>query len=462
MGNSQSRHELEGVNRREQKGGVFWPILTLVLAVLLVWALFFKPGKEELTIVPEEPERFYAAERPAEEEPVPAPVVADPVVPLVTRVTKEADLQKLSKDIDLKIDFQAEEGGVASVERKKRGSYQANYTLNLILPKAAQTREEVSQANSKLMEILPGLEGMLESAKISPWYDQLYENKVTRMRKNLSRLDSLLTRHNFYDCQTMLNLTHAESGQRVFLLQAEMDVVSDGSDGDRLAEMPDEIVNSTHYQPFTSYSWPKLTDVPNPMVAGWRKRIGNADEELTAAGTTEARKQWLRERKNYLQRGIEDMERRSFLVADYDPFIVIPVNVITDREDAFAPNVGDYAAVIYGEKIYPAIVGDGGPTFKIGEASLRLAKEINSRASPYSRPVSDLTVTYVVFPRTGETPWRVPDYGFWKSRCSELLDSIGGLGEGYELHEWTDLFPKEESVEGRDRSPSGPADGGPE
>ena len=49
----------------------------------------------------------------------------------------------------------------------------------------------------------------------------------------------------------------AGSGRGVFLLQAEMDVVSDGSDGDRLPVMPEEIVTSTNYQPFTSYGWRK-------------------------------------------------------------------------------------------------------------------------------------------------------------------------------------------------------------
>ena len=46
--------------------------------------------------------------------------------------------------------------------------------------------------------------------------------------------------------------------------------------------MPDEIVNSTHYQPFTSYGWPKKTKTPNPMVAGWEKRIGERLKEIAA------------------------------------------------------------------------------------------------------------------------------------------------------------------------------------
>ena len=121
-----------------------------------------------------------------------------------------------------------------------------------------------------------------------------------------------------------------------------------------------------------------------------------------------------------------------------------PVNLLTNRSDPFAPKVGDYAVVVYGEKIYPCIVGDGGPTFKVGEVSLRMAKEINERASPYSRPVSDLTVSYVVFPGSREPKNGPPDYEVWRQKCHELLQEIGGLGDGYQLHQWTDLLPKTE------------------
>jgi len=424
-----------------------WALVSLVLAVLLVVVLLReRPEPNEGLVVPEAgsgeapelPTRFA--------EPGPPPQLPEAAVPAVTRIATGTDIQALSKDIDLKITFVPSQGGLASVERRDRKSYVADYTLQLRVPTAAKSEEELATVNGQLLTILPGLSSMLPEAKISPWYGTLYSNKAERMKRNLKRLDQLLTRHNFYDCQTMLNLTHPETGKRVFLMQAEMDVVSDGSDGDRLAKMPDEIVNSTHYQPFTSYSWPKTGRAINPMIAGWETRIKNADQELAAAGTSEARKEWLRERKKYLKRGVEDMKSRSYLVADYDPFVVMPVNVIKDREDPFAPNVGDYVAVIFGGKVYPAIVGDGGPSFKVGEGSLRLAKELEPRSSPYRRPVSDLTVTYVVFPRSAETPWRAPNYEHWRARCGELLAEIGGLGEGLELHQWKDLFPKKEVV----------------
>lgn len=145
-------------------------------------------------------------------------------------------------------------------------------------------------------------------------------------------------------------------------MQAEMDVVSDGSDGDRLATMPDEIVNSTHYQPFTSYGWPKKTKTPNPMIAGWEKRIEAGTKEMKEPGTTADRKKWLTDKTAMLKRGVQDLKARSYLIAEYDPFIVIPVNLLTASSDPFAPNVGDYAVVIYGRKFtHASLVMAGRP-----------------------------------------------------------------------------------------------------
>lgn len=375
-----------------------------------------------------------AAKRPGEQ-------AADPEPPLSAHTAQSGgDVRTLRSGIPFKSEVKVEKGGIASKERKDGDSYVAEYTLKLRLPEPSKTLEQLQTVNPKLGTLLPGLPAMMEKAAVSRWFFELYDNKTKRVRQDANRLNELLTKHNYYDCETILNLSHPQSGRKVFLLQAEMDVVSDGSDGDRLASMPDEIVNSTHYQPFTSYGWPKKTSTANPMVAGWEKRIEGANKELADSKTTAERKSWLRERIKYLKRGIEDMKARSFLIAEYDPFIVIPVNLL-GASDPYAPKVGDYAVVVHGEKIYPAIVGDGGPTFKVGEASLRMAKEINRRASPYSRPESNLVVTYLVFPGSREETKGPPDYEKWRSRCEELLKDVGGVGPGVELHRWQNLLP---------------------
>ncbi|MCU0794911.1 MAG: glycoside hydrolase family 75 protein [Akkermansiaceae bacterium] len=369
------------------------------------------------------------------------------VLPPVNEHTASSggDVRRLRSEITLETRVELEKGGLASIERKSADAYKASYKLQVRLPKASTTLAELEQVSPKLGEILPGLPAMLEKPEVSRWFYVLYDNKTQRVKRDAALLNELLTRHNFYDCETILNLRHPGSGRRVFLMQAEMDVVSDGSDGDRLATMPDAIVNSTHYQPFTSYGWRKRTSTPNPMVAGWEQRIRNADAELADPATTADRKAWLRDRKEYLKRGIADMKARSFLIAEYDPFIVIPVNLLTASGDPWAPKVGDYAVVVHAGILYPAIVGDGGPTFKVGEASLRMARQINPQASPYSRPVSDLTVTYVVFPGSREKEREAPDYEKWRSKCGQLLDEIGGIGSGKTLFEWKNLLPQPQS-----------------
>jgi hypothetical protein len=100
--------------------------------------------------------------------------------------------------------------------------------------------------------------------------------------------------------------------------------------------------------------------------------------------------------------------------------------------------MGDYAAVIYKDRIYPAICGDYGPQTKIGEGSLRLAKAINPKSTPRYRPVSDVSVTYLIFPGSRDLPPGPPDYARWLQRCRALVDRMGGLSSGAAWHQWQD------------------------
>lgn len=350
------------------------------------------------------------------------------------------DVRQLRSGIPFKTEVKIDAGGPASRERTDPQSYTASYRLELRLPKPATSLAELAAVNPDLERMLPGLGPLLAKAEVSPWYERLYQHKLERVRRDAHLLNEVLTKHNLYDCETILQFRDS-AGKPVFLMQAEMDVVSDGSDGDRLPRMPAEIVDSTNYQPFTSYGWAKRGSTPNPMVAGWERRVAGGLTELEDPATTAERKAWLRDRIAYLKRGIADLKARSFLIAEYDPFIVMPVNLLTAR-DEFAPKVGDYAVVLHGGRAYPAIVGDGGPIYKAGEASLRMARQINPKASPYSRPVSDLKVTYLVFPGSRDAEKGPPDYAKWRQRCHELLNRMGGLGTGHALHLWEDTLPK--------------------
>ena len=382
----------------------------------------------------------------AQQESVPQLIIQPPID---HTASSGGDIRKLSKGMMLKTKLTVEKGDSASAERNRDESYTAHYELKIKLPKPVTTLPELEDNTPGLSTMLPGLAEMITGAKVSGFYFRLYENKTERLKKNATKLNELMTRHNFYDCETILKLEHPQTGRRVLLLQAEMDVVSDGSDGDRLPVMPEKIVNSTNYQPLTSYGWKKTGNSPNPLIAGWKNRIRKAEEEIALPDTKDDRKSWLRSRITKIKREIQDMEARSFLIADYDPFVVMPVNMVTSRSDKHAAKVGDYAVVIYKGKIYPSIVGDAGPSHKVGEASLRMCKELNANAGIYSRPVSDLSVTYLVFPGSADR-FQQPDYAKWLQQCASLLAEVGGIGPDVALHNWANTFPaseKEDSPE---------------
>lgn len=99
--------------------------------------------------------------------------------------------------------------------------------------------------------------------------------------------------------------------------------------------------------------------------------------------------------------------------------------------------MGDYCAVVYHDAIYPAIVGDAGPPSKVGEASLRIAQELNPLATSENRPVSSLKISYLIFPGTAEHPFSPPDLAHWHDRVDSLLKEAGGYNG--QLFVWKDL-----------------------
>ncbi|MFK5923632.1 MAG: glycoside hydrolase family 75 protein [Verrucomicrobiota bacterium] len=373
----------------------------------------------------------------AEPEPMPSKFVA----------YKKIDTAQLYNGIEIRSELQTEEGRSASVEREDPSSYVIELAIKIKVPKANQSLQELTGLNEHLPKMLPGLGAMVESGKVSPFYYHLYDLKQQRVQHYLTRLNRVLSRHHFFDCETILELQHPETQQKVLLMQGEMDVVSDGSDGDRWPKLDEYISMSANYQPFTSYGWAKKTKTPNPLLAGRVAKLKKYETEFKIKGLSIERNRFLKSNIDLLKREIADLKGRSFLIAEADPFIVIPLSMVgKTKENAFAPSFGDYAAVVYQDKIYPAIVGDAGPAFQMGEASLRIAKQLNPKSNPYSRPVSDLKVTYLLFPGSKEEKKDAPDLKKWHQRCSDLLGRMGGLGEGYQLHQWEDLIARKRAA----------------
>ena len=449
--------------RRPKRGcfGSFIRVLFL-LALLTGLLLPFTPfaGKIKKGI-----QDIVASARSTKERIITRDVMRDVIkeVPVVKEVTKEVirevqpplpekfiprkdvDVATLFNGITVKTNLLTEQGSFASLERLDPESYKAEFQLSIRVPKANQTLAELSRINKNLPAILPGLDAMMPTAKVSGFYHKLYENKTSRVQNDLTRLNKILDRHNYYDTETILELTHPATQRRALLVQSEMDVVADGSDGDRMPTLDEYIYLSDYYQPFTSYAWAKTTKNPNPLLAKWEERLSKAQEALAQKGLSAARNRELKVMIDQLKLEISDFKVRSSLIADKDPFIVISLlfRGYADQ-NKFTPQIGDYAAVIHEGKIYPAICGDYGPSFKMGEASLLMAKTINPKATPYIRPESDLKVTYLIFPGTAEKERSAPDLVKWKEKCQALLGEVGGVGAGFELHTWPDPFKKTE------------------
>lgn len=365
------------------------------------------------------------------------------------------DINEVARGFSYKSALNFKKGSLASKERENTRNYEISLTMDIVLPAPLSKPEEFKNTNPHLSSIFPHFDSLIKAGKVSGFYHLLMQNKQKELRNNLLRLNRILTRHNYYDCETILEITAPSTGRKVLWIQADMDVVSDGTDGDRLPTMPASIVRSTHYQPFTSYRWPKQTQNKNPLLAKWETNLRVEKAKKLRAEKAKSSTTQIQANIAYMQRAIEDMKNNSFLIAEYDPFIVVPLGIINNSQSPFAPSPGDYAVVIYGKKLYPAIVGDAGPRFKTGEASLRMAREINPKSSPYARPVSDLTVSYLIFPKSANPVKGPPDYAAWKTKCEELLKELGGISPAYSLHEWEDLLaPKKTAVPEEDKEPT--------
>ncbi|MEY5024567.1 MAG: hypothetical protein RLZZ244_95 [Verrucomicrobiota bacterium] len=349
------------------------------------------------------------------------------------------ELARLFNGIQIKTHFAADFGSNATTERRDPASYELDLQLRVRVPKPHQDLPQLLQLNPDLPLALPALQSLVANAKVSPLFEELYQRKIAYLQSNFPKLEPLLSRHNFFDTETILELEHPETHRKALLVQADMDVDTDGSDGDRVPTM--EGLSST-FQPFTSYRWNKRGKAPNPFLASWEKRLKDIEKELSATNIPPPRSKELKETQAKLKQEIADLKSKSFLVGSTDPFIVLPLPMLSRKSGAAAAQVGDFCVLIHGKRLFPAIVGDAGPTYQSGEASLRICREISNRASAANRPESELKVTYLVFPNTAISPREQPNYELWWSRCDALLQELGGYsGELFFFEDFTKPKP---------------------
>ena len=227
------------------------------------------------------------------------------------------DVARLFNGITLRSEVETAAGAAASEERVDPMSYVIDLKLHARVPTPNRSVDELGKVSPDLGNLLPGLTTMANAETVSPFFAQLYETKVRELRENLNRLDLLLSRHNFYDCQTVLALKHSETKRRALLFQADMDVDADGSDGDRV---PAGNGVSPTFKPFTSFRWGKKSNRPNPYLPGIEERLHRLELEQKTA--TPERKRELKNAVTELRDEINTMKKYSYLIGTYDPFIV--------------------------------------------------------------------------------------------------------------------------------------------
>ena len=369
--------------------------------------------------------------------PLPTQTLSPTPTPLPRISRKPMNVAQLFNGITYSNRMAIRRGGrTAAVERVDPESYKVEITVSLKRPRASMTLEDIRNNDPWLAEVFQMIPNFESLVTVSEAFERLYDLKEDWVKRRLDQLEQLLSRHNYYDCDTILEFTSPETERRVLILKGDMDVNTDGSDGDRNFAVDG---SSPFFQPQTSYRWRKRTSRPNPFLQETRLRLQEAKEEYAIKGLSATRNAELRKMIDLLTKRMIDLENWSFLISAADPAIVLPGFMLRKGETGSSrASVGDYAVVLYDGKAYPVIVGDAGPSYKFGEGTLRLCREINQRASANRRPVSHLNVAYLVFPGTAEEPGP-PDYAHWRKRCKELMAEIGL--ESIELHEWEDIVP---------------------
>jgi hypothetical protein len=312
-------------------------------------------------------------------------------------------------------------------------SYKMDINLHVQWPKAATTLRDLQAATPDIIGLIPGLDSLLTNAAPSPDFAALLNHKERSLRANLGQLQKLPYRDSLFDCQTILDLSYPATSRRALLIQAIMNVNTDGSDGDR--NLPIDRLSST-YQPQTNYRWEKKSDRPNICLRDEVSQLALTEAELGSGTMTPKERVTLEARRDAAKATIAELKRWSFLAGTSDPFIVLPSFMVGKSADQ--PGIGDYAVVIAKGTLYPAILGDLGPNSKIGEASLRICREIFPESGADRRPISRPEVVYLVFPGTAEKPFTAPDYAHWSERCHQLWKEFGG-SDTASWHEWSSL-----------------------
>src|SRR4051812_1452112 len=263
---------------------------------------------------------------------------------------KRIEVGKVFNGMRIRTTLETALGTSASTDRAEPESYALDLKVHVTVPRPHQSLAQLTKLNAQLATALPELPALLSTATVSPIFDELYRLKVTSIQSSLMRLDNLISKHNFYDCETILNLEHPTTKRKAVLMQGDMDTDTDGSDPDR---MPQIDGSSVTFQPFTSYKWARKTTLVNSFIPGRQAKLTQAQQDLAHGGSA-AKQADLKSTIARLKEEISDLNKYAYLVGAADPYIVLPGSMFTAKSKGpYSPMVGDYCLVIYGDTLYP-------------------------------------------------------------------------------------------------------------
>jgi Fungal chitosanase of glycosyl hydrolase group 75 len=133
------------------------------------------------------------------------------------------------------------------------------------------------------------------------------------------------------------------------------------------------------------------------------------------------------------QTGLEDTSKKERDPRRYVDAVKVPYVVLsgTDRQNLGAV-FGDYI-VVYNStnhKYTYAMYGDNWPILKIGEGSVALANELGINPDPRNGGVEDMSVVYLVFPKSRSNKWTAEEtVATTRIEAGKRFTAWGGIGQ---------------------------------
>src|ERR1700761_8982981 len=109
--------------------------------------------------------------------PTPTPVPTPPPTPYVPN--KRLDVGKIFNGMQIRTTLETEIGTTATADREEPDAYSLDLRVHVKVPKPSRDLADLAKLNPKLPTVLSELPSLLESARISPFYEEFYRLKVT-------------------------------------------------------------------------------------------------------------------------------------------------------------------------------------------------------------------------------------------------------------------------------------------